>query len=94
MARSILWGFSRIGCGTLMVTHNTALARRVGDEGFATNYHLRISDGAPTFKLFPGISLLSNAERVAKAIGFSQADITGSLINRGYLREDQVAAKG
>ena len=88
MARSILWGFSRIGCGTLMVTHNTALARRAGQEGFATNYHLRISDGNPTFKLFPGISLLSNAERVARAIGFSESDIKSSLIKRGYQRED------
>lgn len=85
MAHAILWGFSRIGCGTLMVTHNTALARRAEEEGFANNQHLRISDGTPTYKLFPGISLLSNAERVAKAIGFSGNDIKASLKMRGYL---------
>lgn len=85
MARAILWGFSRIGCGTLLVTHNTALAQRAEKEGLAVNNHLRISDGAPTFKLYPGISLSSNAERVARAIGFSESDITASLERRGYL---------
>lgn len=86
MARAILWGFSRIGCGTLLVTHNTALAQRAEKEGLAVNNHLRISDGAPTFKLYPGISLSSNAERVARAIGFSESDITASLERRGYLK--------
>lgn len=86
MARAILWGFSRIRCGTLLVTHNTALAQRAEKESLAVNNHLRISDGMPTFKLFPGISLSSNAERVARAIGFSESDITASLQQRGYLK--------
>ncbi len=86
MARAIVWGFSKIGCGTLLVTHNTALAQRAEKEGLAVNNHLRISDGAPTFKLFPGISMSSNAERVAQAIGFSESDITASLERRGYLK--------
>ena len=85
MGRAILWGFSRVGCGTLLVTHNTALAKRVEGEGFATNFHLRISNDTPTYKIFPGISLSSNAERVARAIGFSEGDIKAYLVNRGYV---------
>jgi DNA mismatch repair protein MutS len=84
MGRAILWGFSRIGCGALLVTHNTALAKRAESEGFAENFHLRMSDDTPTFKIVPGISLFSNAERVARAIGFSEGDIRRSLIDRGH----------
>ena len=42
---------------------------------------VEFANDAPTYRLIPGISRVSHADRVAKKIGFSKEDIDNYLAN-------------
>ncbi|MEY4669267.1 MAG: hypothetical protein RL518_1966 [Pseudomonadota bacterium] len=83
-AAAVIWGFSKIRCGVFLVTHNIALADRLSREGTAEVYQMEFDQAHPTFKVRPGISRCSNAERVARALQFAPEDIDRILRERGY----------
>ena len=71
----VLDGFYRKNNSTILITHNHQLVdvfikRRMGEP-----WQVEFADDIPTFKLIPGVSRISHADRVAKKIGFSKQDI-------------------
>ncbi|MBS4049683.1 MAG: DNA mismatch repair protein MutS, partial [Methylomonas sp.] len=75
----VLDGFYRKGNSTILITHNHQLVDVFVDRGIATPKQVEFADELPTFKLVPGISRVSHADRVAKKIGFSKQDIENYL---------------
>jgi hypothetical protein len=71
----VVWGFNEVGSGTILVTHNVSLARRLAEAGMADTWQMEFRGGSPTYRIIPGISAVSHAESVARSIGFSRADI-------------------
>jgi len=49
------------------------------NRGIAVAKQVEFADDLPTFRLIPGISRVSHADRVAKKIGFSKQDIDNYL---------------
>ncbi len=81
----ILNGFHTIGNNTMMVTHDHETVSSFRASGIGQYLMVEIdSDGSPTFGLIEGISTFSNAQRVAKKLGFSADDIDANLRERGY----------
>lgn len=76
-----LWGFNKLGVGTVVVTHNRDLAKRLVKRGIGEPYQMGSTGDSPNYQLVSGISPESNAERVAKALRFSPEDI------RKYVRQ-------
>jgi DNA mismatch repair protein MutS len=75
----VLDGFYRKGNSTLLITHNHQLVDVFVDRDVAVPKQVEFADDVPTFKLVPGISRVSHADRVAKKIGFSKQDIDNYL---------------
>ena len=75
----VLDGFYRKGNSTILITHNHQLVDVFVKRGIATPKQVEFADDLPTFKLIPGISRVSHADRVAKKIGFSKQDIENYL---------------
>lgn len=75
----VLDGFYRKGNSTILITHNHQLVDVFVDKGIAVAKQVEFSDDLPTFRLIPGISRVSHADRVAKKIGFSKQDIDNYL---------------
>ncbi|QPK61719.1 DNA mismatch repair protein MutS [Methylomonas sp. LL1] len=75
----VLDGFYRKGNSTILITHNHQLVDVFVKRGTATPMQVEFADELPTFKLIPGISRVSHADRVAKKIGFSKQDIENYL---------------
>ena len=75
----VLDGFCRKGNSTILITHNHQLVDVFVKRGTATPMQVEFADELPTFKLIPGISRVSHADRVAKKIGFSKQDIENYL---------------
>ena len=75
----VLDGFYRKGNSTVLITHNHQLVDVFVKRGIATPKQVEFADELPTFKLIPGISRVSHADRVAKKIGFSKQDIENYL---------------
>jgi len=75
----VLDGFYRKGNSTILITHNHQLVDVFVNKGTATPKQVEFADELPTFKLIPGISRVSHADRVAKKIGFSKQDIDNYL---------------
>ncbi|MDD4914260.1 MAG: DNA mismatch repair protein MutS [Methylococcales bacterium] len=75
----VLDGFYRKGNSTILITHNHQLVDVFVTRGNATPKQVEFADDMPTFKLIPGISRISHADRVAKKIGFSKQDIDNYL---------------
>ena len=71
----VLDGFYRKGNSTILITHNHQLVDVFVNRGDATPKQVEFADDLPTFKLVPGISRVSHADRVARKIGFSKQDI-------------------
>ncbi|MFM1846854.1 MAG: hypothetical protein RL417_328, partial [Pseudomonadota bacterium] len=71
----VVWGFNAVEAGTILVTHNVNLARRLAEEGIAKTLQMEFAEGAPTYRIIPGISTVSHAESVARSIGFGREDI-------------------
>lgn len=75
----VLDGFYRKGNSTILITHNHQLVDVFVKKGITTPKQVEFADEMPTFKLIPGISRVSHADRVAKKIGFSKQDIENYL---------------
>lgn len=78
----VLDGFYRKGNSTILITHNHQLVDVFVNKGLATAKQVEFENDLPTFKLVPGISRISHADRVAKKIGFSKLDIDNYLTNK------------
>ena len=62
-----------------MITHNHQLVDHFVDQKTGVALQVEFADEDPSYKLIPGISRVSHADRVAKKIGFSKEDIAGYL---------------
>ena len=75
----VLDGFYRKGNSTILITHNHQLVDVFVKRRVASPRQVEFADDLPTFRLIPGISRVSHADRVAKKIGFSKQDIDNYL---------------
>lgn len=78
---NILNGFFRKGNSTILITHNHQLVDQFAKLGTGLPKQVEFANDAPTYRLIPGISRVSHADRVAKKIGFSKEDIDSYLAN-------------
>jgi DNA mismatch repair protein MutS len=78
---NVLNGFYRKGNSTILITHNHQLVDQFAKEGTGVPKQVEFANDAPTYRLIPGISRVSHADRVAKKIGFSKEDIDSYLAN-------------
>lgn len=76
---NVLNGFYRKGNSTILITHNHQLVDNFVRQGTGVPKQVEFAHDAPTYKLIPGISRVSHADRVAKKIGFSKEDIDNYL---------------
>lgn len=76
---NVLNGFYRKGNSTILITHNHQLVDNFVAQGIGVPRQVEFANEAPTYKLIPGISRVSHADRVAKKIGFSKEDIDNYL---------------
>ena len=76
---NVLNGFYRKGNSTILITHNHQLVDNFVRQGIGLPMQVEFANEAPTYKLIPGISRVSHADRVAKKIGFSKEDIDNYL---------------
>ncbi len=76
---NVLNGFYRKGNSTILITHNHQLVDQFVRDRVGLPRQVEFADEAPTYKLIPGISRVSHADRVAKKIGFSKEDIDNYL---------------
>ena len=81
----ILCDFHTIGNNTVLVTHNHSLAERFMDEGKGQYLMVEFDGDNPTYRIIPGISRVSHADRVAQKIKFSKADRHQYMKEKGYL---------
>ena len=72
---NVLNGFYRKGNSTVLITHNHQLVDQFANAGTGIPKQVEFANDAPTYRLIPGISRVSHADRVAKKIGFSKEDI-------------------
>jgi DNA mismatch repair protein MutS len=72
---NVLNGFYRKGNSTVLITHNHQLVDHFVKKKIGMPKQVEFANDAPTYKLIPGISRVSHADRVAKKIGFSKEDI-------------------
>jgi DNA mismatch repair protein MutS len=78
---NVLNGFYRKGNSTILITHNHQLVDQFTKLGTGLPKQVEFANDAPTYRLIPGISRVSHADRVAKKIGFSKEDIDNYLAN-------------
>jgi len=76
---NVLTGFYRKGNSTVLITHNHQLVDHFIAQGMGVAQQVEFAHEAPTYRLIPGISRVSHADRVAKKIGFSKEDIDNYL---------------
>lgn len=81
----ILDGFHKIGNNTLLITHNTDLARKLYEEERGKYLQVGFRDGAATYRILSGISDDSHSEAVAKAINFDYQTIKDHLKKEKYV---------
>ena len=81
----ILHDFYTIGNNTVLVTHNHSLVDRFMAEKKGQCLMVEFIDDNPTYKIIPGISRVSHADRIAKKINFSQEDRHQYMKEKGYL---------
>lgn len=79
ISMNILDGFAKKGSCTLLITHNHALVDQYAARSEALTRQVEFAAGSPTFRLIPGISRISHADKVAARIGFTKADIERHL---------------
>jgi DNA mismatch repair ATPase MutS len=85
----IMKGFQAIGNNTILVTHSHELVENFRREKQGQYLQVEFNGEIPTHKIIPGICKNSQAQRVAKKIGFSPEDIYAYLTRMGYLNDDQ-----
>ncbi len=76
---NVLNGFYRKGNSTVLITHNHQLVDQFVTDGTGIAKQVEFAKEAPTYRLIPGVSRVSHADRVAKKIGFSKEDIDNYL---------------
>jgi len=81
----ILSDFHTIGNNTVLVTHNHSLVDRFMDEQKGHCFMVEFNGDDPTYKIIPGISRVSHADRVAKKINFSRENRRQYMKKNGYL---------
>ncbi len=72
---NVLNGFYRKGNSTILITHNHQLVDLFAGQRVGVPKQVEFANDAPTYRVIPGISRVSHADRVAKKIGFSKEDI-------------------
>ncbi|MGD8701933.1 MAG: hypothetical protein PVH26_05825 [Desulfosarcina sp.] len=81
----ILDDFYTIGNNTVLVTHNHSLVDRFMTEKKGQCLMAEFVDDNPTYRIVPGISRVSHADRIAKKIKFSHEDRQQYMKEKGYL---------
>ena len=76
---NVLNGFYQKGNSTMLITHNHQLVDHFVEQRTGIALQVEFVNEDPSYKLVPGISRVSHADRVAKKIGFSKEDIAGYL---------------
>ena len=82
LSEYILAGFYQLGASTLLVTHNHELCERLQDKDIGRYLQGEFLPQGPTYRLIPGVSRVSHADRVAAALGFSKEDVEKHLAAR------------
>ncbi len=83
LSEYVLSGFYKLGASTLLVTHNHELCERLQEKGMGRYLQGEFLPQGPTYRLIPGVSRVSHADRVAAALGFSKEDVEKHLAARG-----------
>jgi DNA mismatch repair protein MutS len=83
LSEYVLAGFYQLGASTLLVTHNHELCERLQDKDIGRYLQGEFLPQGPTYRLIPGVSRVSHADRVAAALGFSKEDVEKHLAARG-----------
>jgi hypothetical protein len=83
LSEYVLAGFYQLGASTLLVTHNHELCERLQEKGIGRYLQGEFLPQGPTYRLIPGVSRVSHADRVAAALGFSKEDVEKHLAARG-----------
>ncbi|MFH1983374.1 MAG: hypothetical protein ABIL58_16135 [Pseudomonadota bacterium] len=81
----IMSDFHTIGNSTLLVTHNHSLVDRFMGAQQGQSLMVEFQGDAPTYRIIPGISRVSHADRVAKKINFSRDDRRQYMQEKGYI---------
>jgi DNA mismatch repair protein MutS len=79
LSEYVLSGFYKLGASTLLVTHNHELCERLQEKGIGRYLQGEFLPHGPTYRLIPGVSRVSHADRVAAALGFSKNDVEKHL---------------
>ena len=82
LSEYVLAGFYKLGASTLLVTHNHELCERLQERGMGRYLQGEFLPEGPTYRLIPGVSTVSHADRVAAALGFSKEDVEKHLTTR------------
>jgi DNA mismatch repair ATPase MutS len=82
LSEYVLAGFYKLGASTLLVTHNHELCDRLQERGMGRYLQGEFLPEGPTYRLIPGVSTVSHADRVAAALGFSKEDVEKHLTTR------------
>ena len=81
----ILSDFHTIGNNTVLVTHNHSLVDRFMEEQMGQCLMTEFDGDDPTYRLIPGISRVSHANRIAGKINFSREDRRQYMKGKGYI---------
>ena len=81
----ILSDFHTIGNNTVLVTHNHSLVDRFMAEKKGRCLMAEFNGDDPTYRIIPGISRVSHADRITRKINFSQEDRHQYMEEKGYL---------
>jgi DNA mismatch repair ATPase MutS len=81
----ILSDFHTIGNNTVLVTHNHSLVERFMREKKGQCFKAEFDGDGQTYRIIPGISRTSRADRIAKKISFSKEDRRQYMKGRGYI---------
>lgn len=81
----ILSDFHTIGNNTVLVTHNHSLVDRFMEAQKGQCLMVEFNGDDPTYRLIPGISRVSHADRVATRMNFSREDRHHYMREKGYL---------
>jgi DNA mismatch repair protein MutS len=79
ISTDILNGFRQKRCSTFLITHNHELVVHFQQQHIGQARQAEFSQDRPTYRIVPGISTVSHADRVARKIGFSREDIANLL---------------
>jgi hypothetical protein len=84
-SHGILSDFFTIGNSTVLVTHNHLLVDRFMEEQKGQSLMVEFDGDDPTYRVIPGISRVSHADRIARKINFSKEDRHRYMKAKGYL---------